>query len=421
MSRRSVFAAIALLAIGVPALAQVSVTNANSYELDNGIESFAIFVATTTTTPGTEVAGDGIVNGSTSDQMFWQILPKEYLNASNGTAPGTMELVSIEVGLEHSFFGVAGGGTPPILWDMSLHNVTYVNPISGLGPDGRRYPNLTGAPLVTIAGGPLALPLPPGCAAPQYWIYFLAWCFWQPAGMMALPPDPNACEVGGNLSMMTMFSTNERVPLGMTTGAATPAPTGVDRNPYHGFRTSPTNVNNTSRVQGFQAWPGFREPTIEFRYFSTTTVPNAMAGPERGSGALHMDATGLDTVNPGMRTSASGHLGDLVIHVVTSDPTNFPMLPAPGLPVTPTSNLRLNPGDPLFFALTPAFDGFLGSNTLDYNFAEKHTYDTPLTFAFTGPIPAPGLSFIVQAFIVNVAAGPPFSVLSTNAAIGNLR
>ena len=43
MSRRSVFAAIALLALGVPALAQVSVTNANSFELDNGTEAFAIF------------------------------------------------------------------------------------------------------------------------------------------------------------------------------------------------------------------------------------------------------------------------------------------------------------------------------------------------------------------------------------------
>ena len=59
MSRRSVFAAIALLTLGVPALAQVSVTNANSYELDNGIESFAIFVATTTPTPGTKSPATG--------------------------------------------------------------------------------------------------------------------------------------------------------------------------------------------------------------------------------------------------------------------------------------------------------------------------------------------------------------------------
>jgi hypothetical protein len=443
MSRRSVFAAIALLTLGVPALAQVSVTNANSYELDNGIESFAIFVATTTPTPGVEVAGDGIVNGSPNDQMFWQVLPKEYLFSSNGTAPGTMELVSFEVGLEHSFFGVGGGGTPPVLWDMTFHPVTYTNPISGAANDGRRYPNLAAAPILTILGGPLALPVPTGCAAPQYWIYFLAfelgtatpgsgvqvpadgvneiaWCFWQPAGMSALPADPNACEVGGNLSMMSMFSTNERVPAGITTGAATPAPTGVNRNPYHGFRTSATNFNNTSNAQGFEAWPGFREPVLQFRFFSTTTLPNAMAGPERGSGALIQDGTGLVTVNPGMRTCASGHLGDLVIHVLTADPVNNPPLAQPGIPVTPTSNLLLNPTDPNFFLLTPILDGFLGSNITDYNFAEKHTYDTPLSFALAGPIAPPGIRYYVQSFIVNIAGGPPFSVLSSNAALGTL-
>ena len=154
--------------------------------------------------------------------------------------------------------------------------------------------------------------------------------------------------------MMSMFSTNEHVPHGVTTGAATPAPTGINRNPFHGFRTSATNFNNTSNVQGFEAWPGFREPVLQFRFFSTTTVPNAMAGPERGSGALIQDGTGLVTVNPGMRTSASGHLGALVIHVLTADPTNFPPLAQPGIPVTPTSNLMLNPADPNFFLLTPA-------------------------------------------------------------------
>ena len=53
-----------------------------------------------------------------NDQMFWQILPKELLNASNGTHPGTMELVAFEFGALTRSSGSAPGGTPPRLWDM---------------------------------------------------------------------------------------------------------------------------------------------------------------------------------------------------------------------------------------------------------------------------------------------------------------
>ena len=443
MSRRAVFAAIALVALGVPALAQVSVTNANSFELDNGPEGYALLTTATTPTPGTEIAGDGNVNGSPNDQMVYTILPKEYMHSSNGTAPGTMELVSFEIALNHSYFGVAGGGTPPTLWDMSLHPVTYTNPVTLAANDGRRYPNLAAAPVLTIQGGALALPLPPGCAAPQQWSYYLAfeiatatpgsgvqvpadgtnelaWCCWQPAGMSIPAVSPDSCENGGNLSTVALISTNERVPAGITTGAATPAPSGLNRNPFHGFRPNANGMNNMDKTNGWFIWPGFREPTLQFRFFSTTTLPNAMAGPERGSGALIMDGTGNVAVSPGMRTTASGHLGNLVIHVLTADPVNNPPFGQPGIPVTPTSNLLLNPGDPNFFLLTPLWDGFLGSNIIDYNFAEKHTYDTPTNIPLAGPIAAPGIKFIVQAFIVNIAGGPPFQVLSTNAATGTL-
>ena len=175
MSRRFVFAAIALLTLGVPALAQVPVSNANSFELNNGAEAFLTFVGTTVATPGTQVAGSGIVNGNPAvDCMFWTILPKELMHSSNGTNPGTMELTSVEVSLVHSFFGSGGGGTPSVLWDMTLNPVTYINPASGAGPDNRRYPDLTVAPYATMRGGPSGLPAPAGCAAPQYWTYFIA-------------------------------------------------------------------------------------------------------------------------------------------------------------------------------------------------------------------------------------------------------
>ena len=188
---------------------------------------------------------------------------------------------------------------------MSLHPVTYVNPISGAGPDGRRYPDLSVPPLVTFLGGPIFFPPQTICPYPQY-LYLslsftfataipgsgievpadgvqeLGWCFWQPSGMVVTNPSPTGCTVGGNLSMMSGFSTNERVPNGVTTGAGTPAPTGVNRNPFHGFRTSATNLNNTNANQAFSAHAGFREPVLQFRFLSTTSIPSSMTGPERG-------------------------------------------------------------------------------------------------------------------------------------------
>jgi hypothetical protein len=248
----------------------------------------------------------------------------------------------------------------------------------------------------------------------------LAWCFWQPSGMSTLPADPSGCEVGGNLSLMGFLSTNERVPAGFTTGAATPAPTGVNRNPFHGTRLTATSLNNTPNTQGFRAWPGFRDPVLEFRFFSTTTVPNAMTIPERGSGALIMDASTAVTVNPGLRTCATGHLGELVVHVATGNLINFPILSQPGVPVTASSNLILNPADVNFFAFTPLLDVPLVANTTDYHFAQKHTADTPLGLGLAGPIAPPGFNFALQAFIVNIAGGPPFGVVSTNVVHGTI-
>jgi hypothetical protein len=431
----------------MPVFAQVPVTNANSFDLDNGADAFLIFVATTTPTTG-NTAGTGVVNTTINDQMLWTIIPREYMTSSNGTAPGTMELVSQETSLAHSFFGSGGGtGTPSIIWDQTITPVTYLNPVSGSGPDGRRYPDLSVAPLVTIVGGASGLPAPAGCAFPQYWVYTigfeyatatpgtgitvpadgltdLAWCFWSPGGMTATPADPSGCEVGGNLSMMSLISTNERVPLNVTSGAATPLPTGVSRNPLSGTRAIttavPSNFNNRPNTQMFFNWPGFREPTIQFRLNSTTGGTPPFTGPESGSGALWMDATGLLSVEPIMRTCASGHLGQLVVHILESDPINFTPPAQPGFPVTPTSNLMINPADPLFLFLTPIFDGFLGANTIDYAFAQKDTYDTPNGIAIAGPIGLPGITFGVQSFVIDFLPSPP-NVISTNKAIGNVR
>ena len=92
-----------------------------------------------------------------------------------------------------------------MVWDMSFHPVTYLNPFSGAGPDGRRYPNLAAPPILTIVGGPIALPIPSSCTGSGYATYLLAfelgnatpgsgitlpadgatdiaWCFWQPRG-----------------------------------------------------------------------------------------------------------------------------------------------------------------------------------------------------------------------------------------------
>jgi hypothetical protein len=443
---RPVRALLALFALAAAGFAQVPASNANSFELDNGVETFATFVATSVQTTG-NVAGTGIVNLTPGDQMFWEILPKELMHSSNGTVPGTMELTSMEVSLLHTFFGSNGGGTPSVRWDMTIHPVTYINPLSGAGPDNRRYPNLAVTPIVTILGGPTGLPAPTGCPAPGSWIYNLsvelgtavpgsgiflpadgntdlAWTFWSPGGMSALPADPTGCEVGGNLSVMAMISTNEHVPPGVTTGAATPTPAGNNRNPFYGSRGNAGAFNNVPNNVAWMARPGFREPVLQFRYHYGTgapTVGGSMPTPQRGSGAMYMDATSpAATVLPGFRTCASGHLGELVIHVVTTDLTNFQVFSPPGLPVTPTANLMLNPSDPNFFLLTPALDVFLGVNSTDYFFAQKHTADTPLLLGLAGPIPPPGLQFAVQAFVVNIAGGPPFSVVSTNVARGTI-
>ena len=62
-----------------------------------------------------------------------------------------------------------------------------------------------------------------------------------------------------------------------------------------------------------------------------------------------------------------------------------------------------------------------GRTSVDYYFAEKHTLTTRrCPSGSAGPIAAPGIQFAVQAFIVNVAGGPPFSAISTNVAHGQV-
>ena len=294
--------------------------------------------------------------------------------SSNGTAPGTMELVSFEVGLIHSFFGVGGGGTPSMLWDMTFHPVTYTNPVSGAATDGRRYPNLAAAPILTILGGPLALPLPPGCAAPQYWTYSLAFELGTatPGSGISLPADgltehawmllaagghEHACSdrperlrsrrqpVDDDPHQRAEPGRRRARPVRHHDRRRDPAPTGVNRNPFHGSGPRDDELQQPSERPGLRHWPGFREPILQFRFFSTGAPTVRTRWPALSAArAPHTGRHGHRHVSPGMRTCASGHLGDLVIHVLTADPVNYPSSRAPGIAVTPTSNLMLQPG-----------------------------------------------------------------------------
>jgi hypothetical protein len=152
-------------------------------------------------------------------------------------------------------------------------------------------------------------------------------------------------------------------------------------------------------------------------------VPAAFTGPELGAGALHQDGTVAGVVvNPGFRTQCTGHLGELVIHVLTTSAMNYPLLAQPGIPVTFTSHLILNPADPGFFILTPAMDtlvGFYPATPLTEYVQDKDLADTPLPIGLTGPFPAPGITYYVQAFIVNGSVSPA-AATSTNVVEGNL-
>jgi hypothetical protein len=440
---------MALVALALPAFAQYSAVNANGYQLDNGYEGYYIMNGGVTVPTVGNVNGlnPPVVDTSANDQMFYNIMPKQYMRSSNGTAPGTIEMVGQQCGFLLSHWG-SGGGVElyDTIWDQSINTCTYINPVSGLGPDGRIYPDLTPAGyLVLIQGGPAGFAPPAQCPpaglfwAVQFTIEYgnatpgtgiilpadgatdLAICCWSPGGMQTVnPPDPTACEIGGNLSAMWLRSTNERVPLGVTTGAATPTPAGNNRNPYGGFRTVATNFNNEARTAVARNRVVFRDPILQ----QIHTVAPTFTVAEAGSGALHMDGTAAGTtVSPGFRTEASGHLGELVIHVLTADYINYPPFPQPGAAVTPNANLLLNPGDPNFFLLTPVMDATLASVTAAWGVNghgwTKDIGDSPLPFGIGGGIPGPGIKFYAQAFVVNLTVSP-VTAFSTNVVEGNL-
>jgi hypothetical protein len=449
MSRRAVYAALALVAFALPTFAQYSVVNANGYQLDNGTEGWYLMNGGTTIPTVGNVNGlnPPVVNLTANDQMFYNIMPKEYCRSSNGTNPGTIEMVGQQAGFLLSMWG-SGGGVElfDTIWDQSINTVTYTNPISGAGPDGRRYPDLTPAGyLVLIQGGPAGFAPVGSCAAPNYWavqftieygtatpgsgivlpadgVTDLAICCWSPGNMSTLPPDPTGCENGGNLAAMWRRSNNERVALGVTNGAATPTPAGNDRNPYSGRRLTAVDFNNEARTGCARNRVVYRDPILQ-QVFTLTPFPPLMTGPEAGSGALNMDGSGAAAVSPGFRTEASGHLGELVIHVLNADYLTYPPYGQPGIPITPTANLIVNAGDPNFFLLTPVMDTTLATVPAAWgNDGHGWTKDiatTPLPFAITGPFAAPGIKFFAQAFVVNLSVSPVTAV-STNVIQGNL-
>jgi len=266
---------MALVAFALPAFAQYSAVNANGFQLDNGAEGYSSALnggsITTPTIGNVNGQTPPVVNTTAADQMFYNILPKQYMRSSNGTSPGTTEMVGQQCQFFLSQWG-SGGGIQlyDTIWDQSINTCTQINPVSGAGPDGRLYPDLTPAGfLVLIQGGPAGFAPPAQCPGPglywtvQWWVEYgtatpgsgivlpadgatnLAVCSWSPGGMQTVnPPDQTACETGGNLSLMYNVSTNERVPLGITTGAATPTPPGNNRNPYSGYRKNAADFNN---------------------------------------------------------------------------------------------------------------------------------------------------------------------------------
>src|SRR5262245_18411894 len=174
MSRRAVFATMALVALALPTFAQYSAVNANGYQQDKGYEGYYIMNAGTTT-PTVGNVNDlipPVVNLTANDQMFYNLLPHEYCRSSNGTNPGTIEMVGQQAAFLLSMWG-SGGGIElfDTIWDQSINTCTYVNPISALESDGRRYPDLSPAGfLVLIQGGPAGFAPPASCpGAGLYW------------------------------------------------------------------------------------------------------------------------------------------------------------------------------------------------------------------------------------------------------------
>lgn len=452
MSRRSVLVAIAAVAMAIPILAQYSPVNANSFQTCKGNGGAGVFSPGGNPSVG-NVNGTGVVNLTPIDMMRWTIMPGEYMKSSNGTAPGTMELVSVEQFLFKYWWDILGGvGSPDFIWDQTIEKTTLVNP-NTLAVDGGRYPDLVtlGHTVLTLVGGPAGFPIPaPPCAPPGSIIGYqftndyatavpgtgfnipadgtdLAWCFWAPGGMTQGPTD--GCEIGGTATTQNFSGVQERIPAAITT------PAGLNwGNGRRGVGGSPLFARQTN-VQAFMNWPGFRTPILQPRYTMTGGVgtilpvafaPSALEIPpfqrEVGAGAMTQDGTNpLNTVYPGFRTQCSGHLGELVIHLLTADIVSYPQLAQPGIAVTTNSNLIVNFLDPDIFLLTPGFDTVAASlsNAVSEFVNTKDVADSLTPIGIPGGVAGPGLSYYVQAFVVNLAASPVTAV-SSNVITGNL-
>jgi hypothetical protein len=228
--------------------------------------------------------------------------------------------------------------------------------------------------------------------------------------------SPDGCEAGGNITVMLTISS----PSGGAGGERINATEFGARSPFGGRRLSTGVTSMRANNANYSNWPGFRQPILEFNYFQTGVAPAFVPGvPERGQGAWFMDGSlAGSTTFPGFRTQATGHLGELVIHVLTSNPVANPPFAAPGLPVTATSNLMLNPADINFLLLTPGFDTLVGflSNTVSEFIDDKDVADTVMPIGLAGPFGPPAINFFVQAFVVNTTT---FSVVSTNVVQGH--
>jgi hypothetical protein len=387
-----------------------------------------------------------------------------------GYTGGTMEFVGQQVAIFYSYWNNPSG-TLPVMWDQTFDTVTY--------PDGappalsRRFPAyatpvpVTGASnaFLTVSGGPIALPPPlgiptsgctssngiygytlqidyaytapggggpPGINIPADGNTDVGVTLWAPGGMAlgtaAGGPtclgtaDPTNCETGGNYTFMALASTcaapctfpspttnHEHVALGLN-------PT--NRNPYGGWVGGAGIVNNWAVSDSWMNQIGFREPFVQFNYNPYNAATSTFWGPERGAGSLNMDATGLAQVQPGMRMQCTPCLGQLVLYVFQSDPVNYNFFQQPGLAVTPTANLILNPADPNFFLITPMLDS-IAVNTVGQYVVNKHTADTPLIFTMFGPQAVP-VDFWIQGFVIDTSV-TPFGARSSNVAKGQIR
>src|SRR5262249_57274042 len=106
----------------------------------------------------------------------------------------------------------------------------------------------------------------------------IAVCYWSPGGMTTTPPDPTGCEIGGNLSLETLVSVNERVPAGVAGG---------NTNPYSGSRLSANVFDNLPRTQAYRNIVAFRDPILQ-QIFKLQPV---FSSPQAAARSINMDST----------------------------------------------------------------------------------------------------------------------------------